>query len=142
MFHFVVRHFRWLARVPGLPQFFDALLVIVSWLSHRSRLCAMEKLEAEALRLPGVQLSPHRFGGIEFVDQTGRELGHLHGNGLLDVPVGNEAAASLLASGRVQSHHVFPRSKWVSFQIESEADVPFALELLGFPLLRPAQTKS
>jgi hypothetical protein len=131
MFLFVVRHFRWLARVPGLPQFFDALLVAVTWLSRRPRLSAMEKLEAEALCRPGVRLKTHRFGGIEFVDETGRELGHLHGNGLLDVPVGNEAAASLLARGRVRPHHVFPRSKWVSFQIESEADVPFALELIN-----------
>jgi hypothetical protein len=132
MFYFVVRHFRWLAWVPGLPQFFEALLVAVTFVTHRSRLSAMEQLEAEALRLHAVRLKPHRFGGIEFVDEAGRELGHLHGNGLLDVPVGNGAAASLLASGRVRPHHVFPRSKWVSFQIESEADVPFALELLGF----------
>jgi hypothetical protein len=90
----------------------------------------MEKLETEALRLPGVRLKVHRFGGIEFVQDGGRELGHLHGHGLLDVPVGNEAAPSLIAAGRVRPHHVFPRSKWVSFQIESGADVPFALELL------------
>ncbi|HUR45425.1 MAG TPA: luciferase family protein [Candidatus Saccharimonadales bacterium] len=142
MFYFVVRHFRWLARVPGLPHFFDAMLVIVTWISYRSRLKAMENLEAEALRLPGVRLRTHRFGGIEFVDEMGRELGHLHGNGLLDVPVGNEAAASLLASGRVKPHHVFPGSKWISFQIETQADIPLGLELLVFPLLRRAQTKS
>jgi hypothetical protein len=90
----------------------------------------MERLEVEALRLPGVDLKVHRFGGIEFVEKDGRELGHLLGHGLLDVAVGRKAADLLIASGRVRPHHIFPRSRWISFQIESNADVPFALELL------------
>jgi len=66
----------------------------------------------------------------EVVEKQGRELGHLHGHGLLDVSVGRQAASVLLAGDRVRPHHVFPCSKWVSFQIESQADLPFALELL------------
>ena len=130
MFSFVVRYLRWLARVPGLPHLFDALLLTSTCAFRRSRLVAMERLEVEALRLPGVRLKVHRFGGIEFVEKDGRELGHLHGHGLLDVPVGRQAAGLLIASGQVRPHHVFPRSRWVSFQIESDADVPFALALL------------
>ena len=130
MFYFVVRYLRWLARVPGLPQFFDALLLASTCVFRRSRLAAMERLEAAALRLPGVRLKVHRFGGTEFVANEGGELGHLHGHGLLDVPVRREAADTLIARGRVRPHHVFPRSRWVSFQIESTVDVPFALELL------------
>ena len=130
MFYFVVRHLRWAARVPGLPQLFDALLLAGICLFRRARLTAMEALELKAVRFPGVRLKTHRFGGIEFVDNKGRELGHLHGHGLLDIPVGLKSAEALLAAGRVRPHHVFPRSKWVSFQLESSADVPFALELL------------
>ena len=131
MFYFVVRYLRWVARVPGFPHLFDALLLTGTCVFRRSRLAAMETLEVQALRLPGVRLKVHRFGGIEFVEQDGRELGHLHGHGLLDVAVGRQAASALLASGRVRPHHVFPRSRWVSFQIESKADVPLALELLA-----------
>src|SRR2546423_14397690 len=47
LFYFVVRHLHWLSRVPGLPQLFDALLLTGTCLTHRSRLAAMEKLEAE-----------------------------------------------------------------------------------------------
>ena len=130
MFIFVVRYLRWLARIPGLPQFFDALLLANTCLFRRARLIAMENLEAQALAIPGVLLKVHRFGGIEFVHHDGRELGHLHGHGLLDVPVGRPVADLLLAHGRVRPHHVFPRSKWISFQIESEVDIPVALELL------------
>ena len=130
IFNLVVRHFRWLARIPGMPHFFDALLTAGTGAFYPQRLSAMEKLEREALSLPGVQLSIHRFGGIEFLDENGRELGHLHGHGLLDVLVGRERAKTLIANGRVRRHHVLPHSGWVSFQIESAADVSFALELL------------
>lgn len=131
MFNFVVRYLRWLARVPGLPQFFDAFLLTSTCLFHRHRLAAIQTLETEALRIPGVRLKVHRFGGSEFVTSDGSELGHLHSHGLMDVPVGRAAVDLLLARGRVRPHHVFPRSKWVSFQIESDSDVPFALELLS-----------
>ena len=129
MFYFVVRHLRWLAKIPGLPQLFDALLLAGTWLFRRDRLAAIEDLEQQALRLPGLRLKVHKLGGTEFV-RDGHELGHLHGNGLLDVAVGLAPAQTLLATGQVRPHHVFPHSKWVSFQLESEADVAFALQLL------------
>ena len=129
MFLWVVRRGRWLARVPLLPQLFDALLLAWTAAFHRERLRAMEILEAAALVLPGVSPRVHRFGGTEF-RRAGRELGHVHGHGLLDVRLPRAEAAALLAAGRVRPHHVRPRSGWVSFPLESTADVPFALELL------------
>ncbi|MDB6029297.1 MAG: hypothetical protein JWM68_5520 [Verrucomicrobiales bacterium] len=130
MFYFVVRYLRWLAQVPGFPQVFDAFLLASTCILRRSRFVAMEALEVEALRLRDVRVKNHRFGGIEFIEGEGRELGHLHGHGLLDVFVPLETAQALIATGRVRSHHVFPNSRWISFQIESNADIPFALELL------------
>ena len=130
MFLFVVRHLRWLARVPGMPQIFDAGLLAWTCLAHRARLAAMEQLEARALALPGVGLRVHRLGGMEFV-QGKRQLGHLHGNGLLDARLARGAAESLVSAGAVGAHHVFPpRSGWISFQLETPADVPRALEIL------------
>ncbi len=130
MFYFVVQHLRWLARVPFFPQMFDSLLLAWVCVARRPRLKAMEALEAEALRLPGVKLRNHRFGGVEFV-RDNRELGHLHGHGLVDVRMERTLARALVAAHRVRPHHVFPNSGWISFQLESCADVPFALELLG-----------
>lgn len=130
MFLFVVRHLRWLARVPLLPQMFDALLFAWTCVAHHARRTAMHTFEAQAAALPGVRLRVHRLGGIEFV-QHGRELGHLHGNGLLDARITGDGAAALVADGVVRAHHVFPpRSGWVSFQLETAADVPRALEIL------------
>ena len=90
----------------------------------------MEALEARVAALPGVCLRIHSLGGTEFVRDR-RELGHLHGNGLLDARVTKEAAAAWLAAGTVKAHHVFPpRSGWISFQLETSLDVPRALEIL------------
>jgi hypothetical protein len=130
MFYFVVRHLRWLARVPGMPHLFDAILLAWTCLCRRSRLVAMEALEAQALHLPGIRLRVHRFGGIGFA-RDNRELGHIHGNGLLDAWVGRGRREALIAAGRVRRHHVLPRSGWISFQLESVDDVPFALDLLS-----------
>jgi hypothetical protein len=129
MFRLVVRHLHWLARLPGFPQFFDAMLLAWSVLFHRRRLAAMEALEAAVLEFPGMELRIHRFGGVEFAI-AGRELGHMHGNGLLDVHVGWKSAHNLIHTRRAEPHHVLGESAWVSFWIQSVEDVPEAVELL------------
>lgn len=141
MFYFVVRHFRWLACVPLLPQLFDAILLAHTSIVHRPRLRAMEMLEAGMLRQSNVSLKVHHFGGTEFVREDGIQLGHLHGHGLLDVLVGSANAATLVATRQARPHHIFPNSSWVSFQIESESDVPFALELFAMAQARIPASK-
>jgi len=130
MFRFVVRHLHWLARVPGLPQLFDAALLAWTWLAHPGRLAAMQEIENHALALPGVRLRAHRLGGIEFA-RGAQELGHLHGNGLLDLFVGRRERDALIAAGRAEPHHVFAQSGWVSFWVRTPADTPCALGLLA-----------
>jgi luciferase-like monooxygenase len=77
---------------------------------------------------PGVSVHPHRFGGVEF--RLGRrELGHLHPNGLADLPFPVAVRERLVAEGRAEPHHVLPASGWVSFRIRSEDDVARALDL-------------
>ncbi len=76
-----------------------------------------------------VTVHPHRFGGVEF--RLGkRELGHLHGESLLDIPFPMKVRNELVASGRVQRHHILPSSGWTSYRIRSESDVEQAIELL------------
>src|SRR4051794_9207344 len=101
LFRFVVAHLRWLARIPGLPQLFDAMLLTWTAVSNRPRLAAMEALETRILAWPGLSIRVHRFGGTEFC-LDGRELGHVHGNGLLDVYVGRAASDVLVKKGRAK----------------------------------------
>jgi hypothetical protein len=78
---------------------------------------------------PGVEQAPHRFGGIEF--RLGkRELGHLHGDALVDLPFPRRVRDELVAQGRARPHHVLPDSGWISFWIESPGDVEHAIALL------------
>jgi len=133
MFRFVVTHCRWLGRVPFLPHFFDALLLMITAATNRPKLRAIESLESRASELFGAKLCVHRFGGVGFVVSES-ELGHVHGNGLFDAFVGKENRDAAVASGLALPHHVLPRSGWVSFWLETEADVEGTLELLRLAL--------
>ena len=129
MFAFVVRRLHWLARIPLLPQIFDAILVVMTALLAPRVFRARERLEFEICREPGIGLSVHRFGGVGF-DWGRHELAHLHGNGLFDALVGSIGRTQLIASGKALPHHLFPNSNWISFWIESEADIPSVMEIL------------
>jgi hypothetical protein len=130
IFALVVRRLRWLARVPLFPQVFDTALLISTALFSPSRLRAISAVEKEAQRLPDVNLGVHRYGGIGFFFR-GKEMSHIHGNGLLDCLVGRTNRDLLLQErGGVTAHHVFPRSGWISFFVKDRDDVERALELI------------
>lgn len=116
--------------MPGAPQIFDAALLISTALFAPSRLRAISDVEKEAQQLPQVRLGVHRFGGIGFF-RCGKEMGHIHGNGLLDCFVGRENRNRLLnEKDGVTAHHVFPLSGWISFFVRRPEDVERALELI------------
>jgi hypothetical protein len=141
IFAFIVRHFRWLAKVPGAPQVFDASLLISTALFFPSRLRAISAVEGRAQKLPRVRLGVHRFGGIGFFHH-GKEVGHIHGNGLLDCFVGRENRDLLLrASTGVTAHHVFPASGWISFFVKGAGDVEQAVELIQMAFAYGARTE-
>ncbi|HUB03717.1 MAG TPA: luciferase family protein [Solirubrobacteraceae bacterium] len=77
---------------------------------------------------PGVESAPHRFGGIEF--RVGRrELGHLHGDRIADLPFPRRVRDELIAAGRARPHHVLPDSGWITISIRSDAEAEHAIEL-------------
>lgn len=77
----------------------------------------------------GVETKPHRYGGLEF--RLGRrELGHIHGDRLLDIPFPKSVRDELVASGEAEPHHYLPTSGWVSVFLRKEEDVPRAIRLL------------
>jgi hypothetical protein len=105
-------------------------LLISTALLFPSRLRAISAVEKQAERFSGVNLGVHRYGGIGFFFR-GKELSHLHGNGLLDCFVGRTNRDLLLReSGGVMAHHVFPRSGWISLFVKEPGDVKRALELI------------
>ena len=90
---------------------------------------AIEKIKNEILSWPHVTAGPHQFGGIEFRLRN-RELGHIHGDRLADLPFPMNVRNELVNSGRASPHHVLQQSGWISYWIErGEEDVPTVIEL-------------
>lgn len=85
-------------------------------------------IKEEVSSWPGVQALPHRFGGIEY--RFGRkEMGHVHGDRLADLPLPRRLRDELIAAGRAQPHHVLPDTGWVSCWISRPEDVDGVIEL-------------
>ena len=47
-------------------------------------------------------------------------MGHIHNEGLDDIPFPMKIRNELVNSARVQPHHVLPQSGWISYPISRE----------------------
>lgn len=106
----------------------------------------IEIIEKELLSWPYVTVGSHRFGGIEF-RLNKKEMGHIHSEGLADIPFPMKIRDELVNSGLVKPHHVLPQSGWVSywFHNSEKEDITTVIDLfkLRYELLKPkAQIKS
>jgi hypothetical protein len=96
----------------------------------------LEQIQQEVGSWDGVTMAPHRYGGIEF--RFGRrELGHLHGGRLADLPFPVAVRNDLVASRRAEPHHILPNSGWVSVRIHSVADARTVIDLFRLNYDRP-----
>jgi Family of unknown function (DUF5519) len=90
---------------------------------------AHDVLERELLTWEGVESRPHRFGGREY--RLGRrEIGHVHGDELIDIPLPRRLHDEVIAAGRADPHHVLPDSGWISVRLRVADDVRNGIELL------------
>src|SRR5258708_38540934 len=77
----------------------------------------------------GVNAQPHRFGGTEY-RLGGREIGHIHGDHLVDIPFPKSVRNELISAGLAEPHHYLPTSGWISFRIKDLDDIERAIALL------------
>src|SRR5215813_10765256 len=91
---------------------------------------------SEVSSWPGVTTGRHRFGGTEFRHGR-RELGHVHGSRLADLPFPLLVRDELVAAGRAEPHHIYPESGWVSYFIRNETDVTSVVALFRLNYDRP-----
>jgi len=90
---------------------------------------AQEHISKIVTAWEGVAAKPHRFGGVEYAIGK-REIGHIHGDHLVDIPFPKKVRDEIVAAGRAEAHHILPDSGWVSFYLREENDVGKAIELL------------
>ncbi len=89
----------------------------------------MDVIEAEVSTWENITIHLHKYGGLQF-DYGGKEIGHIHSNGLLDMLLNRKLKAELMTDGRIQDHHSFRNSGWISFYMRTEEDKYYAIALL------------
>jgi hypothetical protein len=77
----------------------------------------------------GISTAPHRFGGVEYRFGS-RELGHIHGDHLVDIPFPTRIRNEIVEAGLAEPHHILPETGWISFYLREESDIQKVLELL------------
>ena len=78
---------------------------------------------------PGIHTDELQHSGKDFL-LGHREIGHVHGQDLVDIPFPRKLRDQLVADGRAEPHRVLPKSGWVSIPLNSDRDVDQAIELL------------
>ncbi|MGZ3765062.1 MAG: luciferase domain-containing protein [Mucilaginibacter sp.] len=123
------RYLGFLKAVPGLGMAFDGWLKIWALATNPQLLDWMDEIEAEVLTWPHTTCGMHKYGGLQF-NCRGREIGHIHSNGLLDMLLNQHIKALLIGEGRIADHHSFKNSGWISFYMHTDADKAYAIKLL------------
>jgi hypothetical protein len=109
-----------------------------------------ERIARGVMSLPGVTAELHR-GGMIFFHVGRREIGHLHGERLADLPFPVRIREKLVAEGKADHHYLHPKTGWVSYyirrgpgpqsEIDVDADVDAIVELFRLNYERPWLTK-
>ena len=90
---------------------------------------ASKQIVDTLLTWEGMEAHPHRFGGTEF--RIGkREIGHIHGDSLVDIPFPKKIRDEIVGAGEASPHHILPETGWVSFYLRADGDIGRAITLL------------
>ncbi len=90
---------------------------------------AQTTIEANVMAWEGVEGEAH-FGNGRLYRVGQREVGHIHGDDLVDIPFPKKVHDAVIAAGRADIHHVLPESGWVCVYLRQSEDVQTAIDLL------------
>lgn len=94
----------------------------------------VQTLQTTISTWPGVVASGHRFGGVEFT-LSGIEVGHVHSDGMVDIPFNRKIRDQLLIEQRALPHHLLKDTGWITFYMRTEADLEKAIWLFRLSYL-------
>ena len=141
MFDIAVKYAGFLKHVPVLPHAFDGLLKMNKLFTNKKILDYIDEIENEVSGWEGVTICAHKFGGLQF-DAFRKEIGHIHGNGLLDILFTRRIKEQLVSEGKAKEHHVFKNSGWISLPVTNETEKNTAVELLRLSYSRIVEGKN
>ena len=95
---------------------------------------SLQPIEQTVTSWPGVTASPHRFGGVEF-QLGGMEIGHLHLNGMVDIPFNTKIHDQLIQEQKAEPHHLLHDTGWITFYVRAESDLEAAIWLFRLSYL-------
>lgn len=139
MFKFIVKHFGFLKSIPFVALIFDSQLKLLMLITGSAIPDYLDIIEAEVTTWNGTTTTLHKYGGVQF-NYHGTEIGHVHSNGLLDILFDRKSKQQLFTGGKIEHHHTFVKSGWISFYIKKEEDKEYALKLLKMAYLRRADS--
>jgi hypothetical protein len=93
------------------------------------------RIASEVASWPGVDSAGQ--GGMTFFHVGRREIGHLHGNRMADLPFPVRIREKLVAAGKADFHYLHPKSGWITYYIRGEGDIEPIIELFRLNYHRP-----
>ena len=97
---------------------------------------AQQKISEAVLSWPAVTAHPHRFGGTEY--RLGkRELGHIHGDYLVDIPFPKKVRDEIIAAGQAGPHHILRRQPPEILKTRTTPEAPKERMTVDGPCIGP-----
>lgn len=93
----------------------------------------MTEIENEILKWDETNIGKGDFGASAFL-YRGKEFGHIHKDGTLDIVFGKQLTVELLQQKLVQKHLYVPNAA-ITYSVSNEEKIPFAISLLRFSYL-------
>ena len=90
---------------------------------------AKERINRVVVTWQGIKAVPQQFGGAEY-RLADREIGHVHGNRVVDIPFPKSVRDKVIAEGQAEKHQILSESGWVSVFLREARDVERAISLL------------
>ena len=106
-------------RIPYLPILIDEQLKIFTLFFRPNVFQRMIHIVNWIKKLPNIQSKYHKYGGLEF-QVNGKEICHIHGDGLTDILLNKDLAEEIINTTCAEEHHVITGSGWISYQIKND----------------------
>lgn len=91
------------------------------------------ELKRAILKWEQTSIGDGNFGAITFL-YRGKEFGHIHKNGDLDITFGEQMTEKLLRRNLVEKHLYVPKTN-ITYPVPNEESLPFAVSLLRLSYL-------